>query len=390
MTLFGEARTVTRQPLPSVPPVAPSPVAPARGASPVAVFDRARLGRRGFLLGAAGAALALTGCSSDDDGKGGANGTQNDAKSNAKSGASAGAGARTDAAAFPVTVAGKEGTARVASAPKRVAACGYLRDTDLALALGAPLVLATKNAVFPSGLAPWQQPTTDPELVDSTKGLPFEKIAAAAPDLILASDDYQLADDYGTLSHLAPTLSYGKGVGQDSWQEMATRTGQVLGKRAQAEALVAHVQAKIAAVHTQHPELQGRTFTFGPVSGGEAFTIKSPTDASAVFFSQLGMKLAPQVTSLPDSATPGRAAISRERLDLLDADVVILTFATEPERTAFEAQPLFKRLKAVRRGSYIALDMPTAIAVAFPSVLSLPYGLDAVVPKLAAAAEHGA
>ncbi|MEC3993911.1 iron-siderophore ABC transporter substrate-binding protein [Actinacidiphila sp. DG2A-62] len=379
---------MTRQPLPSVPPAAVPPAAPARGASPVVAFDRARLGRRGFLLGAAGAALALTGCSSDDDGKGGAE----DGTKNAEGGAtaSAGATASTDAAAFPVTVAGKEGTVKVTSAPKRVAACGYLRDTDLALALGAPLVLATKNAVFPSGLAPWQKPTTDPELVDSTKGLPFEKIAAAAPDLILAADDYQLADDYATLSHLAPTLSYRRGVGQDSWQDMAARTGQVLGKRAQAEALVARVQAKIAAVHAQHPELQGKTFTFGPVSGGEAFTIKSPTDASAVFFSQLGMTLAPQVTSLPDSATPGRAAISRERLDLLDADVVILTFATEPERKSFEAQPLFRKLKAVRRGSYLALDMPTAIAVAFPSVLSLPYGLDAVVPKLAAAAGRGA
>jgi iron complex transport system substrate-binding protein len=39
----------------------------------------------------------------------------------------------------------------------------------------------------------------------------------------------------------------------------------------------------------------------------------------------------------------------------------------------------------VRRGAYIALDMTTAIAIGFPSALSIPYGLNAVTPKLAKA-----
>lgn len=322
------------------------------------------LSRRGFLLGAAATTMLLAGCGSGET-------------------AAAPAG---KAAGFPVTVPGKLGSTTVNAAPQRVVACGYLRDTDLALALGANLVLATKNSSFASGLAPWAKPTTNPELVDASSGLPMEKIAGARPDLILASDDYKLATDYPTLAKMAPTLGYANGVGQDGWEQMIQRAGDILGKRPLADKLVEQVRAKIADARTQHPEFAGRTFTFGPVTpAGQLYTTSSATDAGASFFSQLGLKLSPKVTSLPRSSTAGKSVISPERLDLLDADVVILTYPNDKVRTEFEANPLFKNLPAVQRGAYLALDFPTAIAVAFPSVLSIPYGLDAAVPKLAAA-----
>ncbi|MFI6347597.1 iron-siderophore ABC transporter substrate-binding protein [Streptomyces sp. NPDC050560] len=331
--------------------------------------------RRGFLggAGALGAAALLAACSDGDgdSGKGGSSTAAKDAENGKDS-----------ASGFPVTVPGKEGSATMKAPAKRVAACGYLRDTDLALALGAPLVLIAKNAVFPSGLAPWQKPTGKPTLIDTVKGMPVEKVAAARPDLILASDDYQLADDYPKLSKFAPTLSYKAGVGQDGWEVMTQRAGDILGKRDKADELVKQVKAKIADVKKKHPEFEGRTATFGPVVGNQVFTTSRPDDASARFFSQLGIKLSPKVTALPESATPGRSEVSPERLDLLDADITILTFQSDGERKQFEAKPLFKKLKSVQRGSYIALDMPTAISLGFPSVLSIPYGLDAITPKL--------
>jgi hypothetical protein len=36
------------------------------------------------------------------------------------------------------------------------------------------------------------------------------------------------------------------------------------------------------------------------------------------------------------------------------------------------------------------MNLGTALALAFPSVLSIPYALDAVVPKLSTAAKHAA
>lgn len=132
---------------------------------------------------------------------------------------------------------------------------------------------------------------------------------------------------------------------------------------------------------------EGKTFTFGPVSSlSSVYTINSSADASAAFFSQLGMKLSPKVTGLPNSSTPRRAQISPEQLSVLDADVVILSYPDAAIRAQFESQAVFKDLSAVKRGSYIALDLAAAVAVAFPSVLSIPYGLQVLVPELAAAA----
>ncbi|MCA1222511.1 ABC transporter substrate-binding protein [Streptomyces sp. 8L] len=331
------------------------------------------LSRRGFLLGSGAAAggLLLSACG------GGKSSGGSPAKSAGTGGASA--------SGFPVTVPGKPGSTTVKSAPKRVAACGYLRDIDLAIALDAPLVVATKNEVF-NGFAPWQKPKGKVELVDQTSGVPIEKIAAAAPDLILASDDYSIKTDFAKLSRLAPTLGYQDSAGSDQWDVMIRRAGKALGRSAQADKLVSDVRAKIAATAAAHPEFKGRTFTFGPVGAdGSVFTISRGADASAEFFGNLGFHLPAKVTALPESSTPNRSSVSVERLDLIDADVVILTFPDAKTRTAFEAKPLFKKLGAVKRGTYLAIDMPTAISLAFPSVLSIPYGLDVMTPKLAAA-----
>jgi ABC-type Fe3+-hydroxamate transport system substrate-binding protein len=327
------------------------------------------MNRRALLGGAlSGAALAgLTACGTD----GAATAT-----------GSAGAG-------FPVTVRGKLGRTTVPARPGRVVAVGYLRDTDLAIGLGANLVGAVRNSVFASGLAPWQRPHGKPALLDAADGMPMERILALRPDLILAGDDYTLDTDNAKLTQIAPTLGYVHGAGQDDWTVMTRRAGRVLGRTDRAEKLIDGVRAKVAAAKKQHPGLAGKTFTFGPVdAGGQIYTISSTTDASARFFGQLGMTLSPKVTGLPRSSIPGRSEVSAERLDVIDADVLILTYSSEASRTELESDPLFRKLDAVRRGAYLALSMTTAVAVGFPSILSIPYGLDAVVPRLATAASR--
>jgi iron complex transport system substrate-binding protein len=362
------------------------------------------LSRRGFLSGSAAVAVAglLGACSNSDEeptdssgssttAAGGATSDAPDGPSSAAASASASgsSGASSSANAegsFPVTVPGTPGAVTVKSAPQRVFAAGYLRDTDLALALGAPLVGIAKNLNFSNGLAPWQHPDPKVALVDTTSGLPFEKIKSLNPDLILAADDYTLDQDYDTLRKIAPTLCYDQGIGKDDWTTMTTRAAAVLGKPTEAARLIEETKGKISAVQQAHPEFQGKTYTFGPVIAADAiYTTSSAADASVPFFSQLGFSLSPKVQSLPASSTPGRAKISIEQIGLLDADVMILTYASDQVKKEIEGNPLFKQLAAVRRGSYVALDLPVAISFGFPSVLSIPYGLESVVPKLAAA-----
>ncbi|OLT11236.1 hypothetical protein BJF78_27400 [Pseudonocardia sp. CNS-139] len=293
------------------------------------------------------------------------------------------------AAGFPVQVDGAFGPTVVPAAPERVVALGYGPDAATVLGLGVLPVAATRDTSLPDGVPPWVATALAGrplELLDAADGLPFERIAALRPDLIVATTAYSLAQDHEQLARIAPVLAYTTGPNTDRWQDTTTRVGQVLGHPDEAVQRVHDVEARIAAARAAHPALAGRTFTFGPVTpDGTIYTTNSTADLSAVFLQQLGLVLSPKATALPESRTRGKAVVSPELLDVLDADLLILTFtSSDPAlRTRVESDPLFRRLPAVQRGSYVALDLPSALAMAFPSVLSLEYALDQVVGRLA-------
>lgn len=329
------------------------------------------LGRRRFLgaVGAAGAAaFGLSGCAADDTGP-------------ARPGV-AGAG-------FPVTVQGAFGPTVLDAPPQRVLALGNGPDADTVSGLGVRPVAITSNPAIPGGVPPWSPSGPDrPELLDTTDGLPFERIAALAPDLIVATTAYSLAADHAQLARIAPVLAYETGPNTDRWQQTTARVGQVLGRAEDAARRVAGIEARIAQARDTHPVLRGRTVTFGPVTAdGTIYTTCSDADLSAAFLQQLGLTLSPKARALPESRTRGKAIVAPELLNLLDADLLLLTYTTpDPAvRAKLEASPLFAELPAVRRGSYVALDVASAVGMAFPSVLSLGYALDHIVERLAAA-----
>ena len=294
-------------------------------------------------------------------------------------------------AGYPVTIEGVEGPTTLEAAPRRVVSVGTYRDVDAAVVLGT-IPLATPNLapLVPGGVTPWLRAALGtrpvPTLLNALNGLPFEQIAALRPDLILGTDDSKLAADIGTLRGIAPTLSSASGYNRDTWQVTTTRVGTALGRSAEAAQVIERVEKAVAASKAQNPGFAGRTFTIGPVQpDGTINTVNSDTDASARFMSQLGLTLSPSVAGLAPGPFPGRAIVSPEQLDRIDADVLVLTYNSPASRTRLEADPLFRRLPAVRRGSYVALDLPTAISIAFPSALSIPYALGQCVPEFAAA-----
>lgn len=147
--------------------------------------------------------------------------------------------------------------------------------------------------------------------------------------------------------------------------------------------MVEDTEARIATVRDAHPEWLGATFTFSPISAGvELHTVSSQGDMSASILEDLGLRLSPAVAALAPSATPGRAVIAAERVDLLDADVMLVTYFGEGAPEVLRGSPLFERLPAVERGSFVEVDNAVAIGLAFPSVLSLPFALERIVPQL--------
>ena len=322
--------------------------------------------RRRFLTGAAAAAL-LAGRGTPDRGGDAPDG----------------------AGGFPVTIDGAFGPTRIERRPARVAAVGFLRDGDDAVALGVTPVVMGVSGNFSEGLAPWTRaalgPATPPT-VDVSEDLPLEQVAAARPDLILATDDRTLADHHARLAGIAPVLAYTVGAEAEPWRLRAERIGRALGRARQAGVLVRGIEDRIAAARAEHPQLVGATITSGVVVGGVLYIVNRESDAGAALHRELGLVMPPGHAELPEEF-PGRAVISPERLDLLEADVIMLNYVTADDQRLIESSELFKRLDAVRRGSYVPIDSPTGlgIAQAYPSLLSIPFALEGVVPLLAEA-----
>lgn len=292
------------------------------------------------------------------------------------------------AALLGLTACGNEPAGDAASdrpAPSRVVAFGQGADADALIALG--IVPVGMSAGYQSPIYPWtaQALAGRPvEVMQTNTTVPVEQVAALRPDLIVATTYYQLDPVRERLEQIAPVVGPSGGVDKETWQTTTIRVGEAIGRADQARKLVQDTESMLASARAAHPRWQGKTFTFGPViPGQEIYTVSATSDASAALLSALGLRLAPPVTALPASEIPGRAKISRESLDVLDADVLMLAYFGGPgTRADFEKQPLFQQIPAVRRGSYLPLPPDLSIALAFPSVLNVPYALQQLTPEL--------
>ena len=289
---------------------------------------------------------------------------------------------------FHAQVTGKFGTTTIDRRPVRVVAMSWT-DADFALALGVTPVGIAKAEDTPAGLEPWTERALGaarPPQFDVIGADPIEEVAKLAPDLIIATKDYNLTRSYPQLSQIAPVVTYVDAVNSDTWQQDLANVATALGRSAEGTKLTADTEAKIEQQRSAHPELAGKTFSYviAPTSAG-AFTVNSTDDVSAKLLAALGMRLSPSVLGLPTGGLPGRAQISPENLSLLDADLVLATGS--PEALADLAKnPVFANLSSVRRGGYVPLGYTASVALAFPSTLSINWALDEVLPKLSAAA----
>jgi iron complex transport system substrate-binding protein len=318
---------------------------------------------------AADATLTLAACGSDDDGDAtpAGNGSQTTTTT-----------AAADAGAFPVTITHAFGTTTIPKAPERVAAVGF-NEQDFALALGVkPVAVRDSLGDFPFKTRPWapganSDPT--PTYVGGTE-ISLEKLAATRPDVILGIYSFVDKATWSKLNGIAPTVAQSKDyeLGAEPWDRQLLETGQALGREARAKEVVAEVNRPFAAAKEEHPEFRGKTLTSAVEGGGRVFNL-ADSDLRQQFFTDLGF-----VT--PKGA--GIENISREKLDVLDQDVLVL-ITDDPD--GLSDDPLFRRLKAVREGRVITVGSGDAFAGAlgYNSPLSRPYLLKQALPRLVAA-----
>lgn len=326
------------------------------------------------LLLTAALALAATGCGSSSSG-GAASG-------------SPGTKATNNAGAFPVTVQHRYGSTTVKARPKRIAIVGFT-EQDIVLALGQkPIVTTDWYGDQPYATWPWARAALGdarPTVLKAADGIDFEGVAKARPDLITGTNVGIKQKDYDKLSRIAPTVPGCKGrpIYFCPWDEQTELVATALGQKARGVALVDAIKKRFAAVAQQHPEFQGKTVTFSQNAFYDGKLYAYPPGLNTEFLSMLGFTINPKLKGL---AQPGvQAAISAERLDVIDTDVQV--FATEkPGDVANLLKiPTFRTLDAVKGRHAVFTDATLSGAMYFMTPLSLPYVLDHLTPQLAAA-----
>lgn len=293
------------------------------------------------------------------------------------------------AAGFPRTIEHKLGTTEIPAQPRRVVALGPA-ERDLVAALDVELVGA--GVQLRRGARPEAPPWLEPELRDgktqllALDRLPFERIAALRPDLILAQSGEQgvTATEYRKLSQIAPTVAYREGAAVDSWQDVSRTAGEALGLEEQAKALVARAETRLSETAKAHPAFEGATFMVSNVFAPDQFGALISDEVSTVrVLRELGFALSPNAGKVDKSPEGGPIGmISRERVELLDADVLFLNYAVPPARRAFEANPLYQRMDVVGRDAVVQFTPDEWSALRDNSVLSVPYLLDHLTPRL--------
>lgn len=281
-------------------------------------------------------------------------------------------------AAFPVTIEHQFGTTTIPAAPQRVLTVGF-NEQDYTLAFGVEPVGVREFLGYDAPNRPWAPEGVRGKDIPTvgSQDLEFEKIAGLAPDLILGVNSYIDQEAYDKLAAIAPTVAQSGDValGATTWQDQTLVTGKALGRDADARALVERTSAAFTEAVAANPTFAGKSAAFGLGSTDSGTRSLGADDYRTGWLTELGF-------SVPETSTD----VSFERLDVLDADVLLVEGF---EQQALENK-LFAALPVVEEGRLVdlgAFDQDFAAALGFNSPLSIQFMLDAAVPRLAAATD---
>ncbi|MFV0526420.1 MAG: ABC transporter substrate-binding protein [Acidimicrobiales bacterium] len=287
---------------------------------------------------------------------------------------------------YPMTLESPFGETELEAKPERVAVMSSI-DLDIALALGVVPVISPSYGGDPEA---WSlerlEQLGETELVtfDATDGVDYEAIAAAEPDVILATSGWSLSEDYEQLSKIAPIVSFQgeDGLASMTWAERTEEASEALDLVDEGQVVIDDVSEQFAVARDAHPEFDGKTFTYAVVHP-EQVTYISYAGSNIDFFTNLGFELPEAAAEFTDT----NSAVSRENLDVLDADVLLVGYPFGDEglmtQAELEEDPVFTLIPAVADGRYAVVDNAIASPLAYPSPLAEPWLIEELVPVLA-------
>jgi iron complex transport system substrate-binding protein len=289
---------------------------------------------------------------------------------------------------FPVTVTHQFGETTIPAKPERIVSVG-LHEQDFLYALGiAPVGVHEWWGDYPYATWPWAEEArvavgATPEVLTGFE-INVEWVAAQRPDLIVASYYGDLSQEtYDLLSQIAPTITAPPGYPAwgAPWQNELRLIAAATGTSANAEEIVAAIDAKFAAAKAAYPTLQGKTTAIGYDQEGLIRTYNS-ADTAHRFMTSLGMVIPPKYDEL--AVDRGHLDISAETIELAEVDAFIWPNGTE----SIGELSVYQNTRLAKEGRSISLEGGVLSgALSFQTPLALGYLIDTIPPLVAAAVD---
>lgn len=300
---------------------------------------------------------------------------------------------------YPLELKSPYGTTTLEKRPERIAVVSGIQDFEAVAALGVvPVISDTIDWE-------WKKEAVKGHEVEefdvwSDDGLPFEKILAAKPDVIMATTYGNLEKDYKRLSQIAPVVTMESYEETNSWEfdwrEIIRRVATALDLEDAAETVVKDTDAAVAQAAKDHPEWKGTSLTFLMNRGEEAGLSVPNYDGSVVeeVATSLGFAKQPKAKELAKA----EGEVSVENIRMLEADVIVVVLhgghgTPEAAQKWLEDNSVYQSLDAVKKDRVALVkptkdgDLPMAWAFDYPNGLSTPWMLEhfaaAVDPVLA-------
>ena len=162
-----------------------------------------------------------------------------------------------------------------------------------------------------------------------------------------------------------------------------------MGMAAEGDALIASIEADMAATAAEFPQLAGREVMFiTHLDTTNLSTVRFYTanDTRVKFFEDLGLTM-PQ--SVLDASQGGSFSgeVSAEQIDRFDDVELIVTYGGQELIDALTADPLTSKMPAVASGAIVTLENNPLGTAANPTPLSISWVLRDYVEMLAAAVD---
>jgi iron complex transport system substrate-binding protein len=324
-------------------------------------------------MGAGLAAVAVSGCS-------------NSALDKPAAGATASA-----ASGFPVTVTHRFGQTTISAPPKRIVALGQT-DCDPLIALGVtPVAIGSFLQSWYDPVHPWNKqgfPSGDPTQVNFSE-IQFEKILDLQPDLVTMVSGGISKSDYAKLSKVCPVV--GPPVGyQDYAVPYGPHTvliGQVVGKEAEAKAVVAKVDAMFGKVRERHPDWSKLRAIDAECYTGK-FDVLGKNAPRTTYLTSMGFGLSPQL--IKKAAGNYQLDISAEELGPLVGDLDLVVWNTDPGTIGeLQKNPVVASSRNTQDGHAIWINYAKTChfmwAMDWGTVLSSAYAIKVGEPLIEAA-----